>query len=133
MPDNSFATVDATNNLKAHDVSGLTCQNLVNIHGHYNVWGNTNNKHNCLVDLASAITDPYYTKMKDERKKDKNAWQSAWDQTLDEEHVKYTAKNVYTSYKMYMWLIYMRKCLRSTPHEGSSHRALVEASQEVDD
>ncbi|EMS51988.1 putative methyltransferase PMT27 [Triticum urartu] len=32
------------------------------------------NKMNSLVDLASAIVDPYYMKMKNEIKKDKNAW-----------------------------------------------------------
>jgi hypothetical protein len=69
----SFATVDTTNDLKALKVSGLTCQNLVNIRDHYKVWGGTNNKYNSLVDLASAIIDPYYMKMKDESKKDKNA------------------------------------------------------------
>ncbi|KAE8811445.1 putative ubiquitin-conjugating enzyme E2 26 [Hordeum vulgare] len=64
--------VDTTNDLKALDVSGLTCRNLVNFCDHYKVWGSTNNKQNSLVDLASAIIDPYDVKMKDERKKDKN-------------------------------------------------------------
>ncbi|KAE8780847.1 hypothetical protein D1007_45945 [Hordeum vulgare] len=36
-PEYSFGTVDTTNNLKAFDVSGLTCQNLVNIRDHYKV------------------------------------------------------------------------------------------------
>ncbi|KAE8775444.1 hypothetical protein D1007_52061 [Hordeum vulgare] len=119
-PDYSFATVDTTNGLKEPDVSGLTCQNLVNTRDHYKVWGSTNNKQNCPVDLASAIIDPYYMNMKDEIKKEKNALHSAQDQRLDEEHVKYAAKDVYISYKMYRRLADMRKCLRLAPHEGSS-------------
>ncbi|KAE8799884.1 Serine/threonine-protein kinase [Hordeum vulgare] len=75
-PDYSFATMDTTNDLKALDVSGLTCQNLVNIGGHYMFWGGTNNKQNSLVDLASDISNTYCMKMKDERKKDKNACHS---------------------------------------------------------
>ncbi|KAE8810659.1 Serine/threonine-protein kinase [Hordeum vulgare] len=39
-----FAMVDTTNDLNALDVLGLTCQNLVNIHEHYKVWGSTSNK-----------------------------------------------------------------------------------------
>ncbi|KAE8796589.1 Serine/threonine-protein kinase [Hordeum vulgare] len=71
--DYSSAMVDTTNDLKASDVSGLTCQNLFNIRDPYRVWGRTNNKGNFLVDLASAIIDPYYMKMKDESKKEQNA------------------------------------------------------------
>ena len=67
--DYSFATVDTTNDLKALKVSGLKCPNLVNIQHHYKVWGSDNNKLNSLVDLASAIIDPYYMKMKDESKR----------------------------------------------------------------
>ena len=80
--------VDTTSDLKALKVSGLKCPNLVNIQDHYKVWGSDNNKLNSLVDLASAIIDPYYMKMKDERKKDKDTWHSVWHQRLDEEHVK---------------------------------------------
>ena len=40
----------------------------------YKVWSSEKNKLNSLVDLASAIIDPYYMKMKNESKKDKNAW-----------------------------------------------------------
>src|SRR6266516_4147864 len=71
--DYSFATVDTTNDLKALKVSGLKRPNLVNIQHHYKVWGSDNNKLNSLIDLASAIIDPYYMKMKDESKKDKIA------------------------------------------------------------
>ncbi|KAE8780309.1 putative ubiquitin-conjugating enzyme E2 26 [Hordeum vulgare] len=120
-PDYNFAMVDTTNDLKAHDVSGLTHQNLFNTHDHYKVSGSTNNKQNPLVKLASAIIAPYYMKMKDESKMDTNAWHSVWDQRLDEEHVKYVAKDGCTSYKMYRRIIDMRKCLRHALDEGSSH------------
>ncbi|KAE8780570.1 putative methyltransferase PMT27 [Hordeum vulgare] len=97
------------------------------------VKGSTNNKQNCLVELASAIIDPYYMKMKDKSKKDKNVWHNACDQILDEEHVNYAAKDAYTSYEIYRWLIDMRKYLCPAPDEGSSHKAVAGASQEVDD
>ena len=97
--------VDTTNDLKALKVSGLKCQNLVNIQDHYKVWGKAKNKLNYLVDLASAIIDPYYMKMKDESKKDKNAWHSVWHERLDEEHVKYASKDTYTSYVMYRRIV----------------------------
>ena len=71
--DYNFATVDTTNDLKALKVSGLKCLNLFNIQHHYKVWGSDKNKLNSLVDLALAIIDPYYMKMKNESKKDKKA------------------------------------------------------------
>ena len=71
--DYSFATVDTTNDLKALKVLGLKCPNLVNIQHDYKVWGSDKNKLNSLVDLASAIIDPYYMKMKNESNKDRNA------------------------------------------------------------
>ena len=52
---------------------------------------------------------------------------------LDEEHVKYSAKDAYTSYEMYRRIVDMRKCLLPAPDEGSSHIAVAGASQEVDD
>ncbi|XBH55146.1 hypothetical protein VPH35_077289 [Triticum aestivum] len=131
--DYSFATVDTTNDLKVLKVSGLKCPNLVNIQHHYKVWGSDNNKLNSLVDLASAIIDPYYVKMKEESKKDKNAWHSVWYERLDEEHVKYAAKDAYTSYEMYRRIVDMRNCLLPAPDEGPSHIAAAGASQEVDD
>ena len=111
----------------------MKCLNLVNIQHHYQVWGSDNKKLNSLVDLASAIIDPYYMKMKNESKKDKNAWHNVWHESLDEQHVKYAAKDAYTSYEMYRQIIDMRKCHLPAPDEGSSHRAVVGASQEVDD
>ena len=111
----------------------MKCQNLVNILHHYKVWGSGKNKLNSLVDLALAIIDPYYTKMKEESMKDKNTWHSVWHERLDEEHVKYMAKDAYTCYEMYRRIVDMRKCLVHDPAEGSSHRAVVGVSQEVDD
>ena len=131
--DYSFATVDTTNDLKALKVSGLKCPNLVNIQRHYKVWGSDKNKLNSLVDLASAIIDPYDMKMKNESKKDKNAWHSVWHERLDEQHVKYKAKDAYTSYEMYRRIVDMRNCLLPAPDEGSSPIAVAGASQEVDD
>ncbi|KAE8775512.1 hypothetical protein D1007_51952 [Hordeum vulgare] len=64
-----------------------------------------------LVNLPAAILDPYYRDMKVECDKDKFVSHKAWVNKLDEEHIKYTAKGVYTSYKMYRWIIDMRKCL----------------------
>ena len=52
---------------------------------------------------------------------------------LDEEHVKYAAKDAYTSYEMYRRIVDMRKCLVHAPAKGSSHRAVAGATQEVDD
>ena len=95
--------------------------------------GAATNKLNSLVDLASAIIDPYYAKMKEERNKDKNAWHSVWHERLDEQHVKYAAMDAYTSYEMYMRIVDMRKSLLRAPDEESSHGAVAGASQEVDD
>ena len=60
--DYKFATVETTNDVKALHVTGLACKNLVEIRDHYRVWGST--KQDSLVELASAIIDPYYEKMK---------------------------------------------------------------------
>ena len=83
------------------------------------------NNQDSLVDLTSAIIDPYYMKMKDESKKDKNAWHSVWHESLDEQHVKYAAKDAYTCYDMYMQIVDMRKCLVHAPAEGSSHTTVA--------
>ena len=125
--------MDSTNGLKALKVSGLKCPNLVNIQHHYKVWGSDKSKLSSLVDLASAIIDPYYAKMKEDINKDKNAWHSVRHERLDEQHVKYPAKDAYTSDEMYRRIIDMRKCRLHAPYEGSSHRAVAGASQEVDD
>ena len=125
--------MDTTNDLKELKVSGLKCLNLVNIQHHYKVWGSDKNKLNSLVDLASAIIDPYYMKMKNESKKDKNAWHSVWHERLGEQHVKYAAKDTYTSYEMYRRIVNMRNYLLPDPDKGPSHIAVAGASQEVDD
>ena len=75
----------------------MKCQNLVNIQDHYKVWDSAKNKLNSLVDLTLAIIDPYYIKMKDESKKDKDTWHSVWHERLDDQHVKCAAKDMYTS------------------------------------
>ena len=53
--------VETTDDVKALRVTGLACKNLVEIREHYRVWGSTKDS---LVELASAIIDPYYEKMK---------------------------------------------------------------------
>ena len=60
--DYKFATEDTKDDVKALSVTGLACKNLVEIHDHYRVWGST--KKDSLVELASAIIDLYYEKMK---------------------------------------------------------------------
>ena len=60
--DYKFAMVETTDDVKALSVTGLACKNLVEIRDHYRVWGST--KKDSLVELASAIIDPYYEKMK---------------------------------------------------------------------
>ena len=56
--------MDTTNDVKALSVTGLAYKNLVEIRDHYRVWGST--KQDSLVEVASAIIDPYYEKMKQE-------------------------------------------------------------------
>jgi hypothetical protein len=48
-----------------------------------------------LVDLAAAIIDPYYRDMKAECDKDKFVWHKAWVNELNEEHIKYVAKDAH--------------------------------------
>ena len=60
--DYKFAMLDTKDDVKALSVTGLACKNLVEIRDHYRVWGST--KKDSLVELASAIIDPYYEKMK---------------------------------------------------------------------
>ena len=84
-------------------------------------------------DLASAIIDPYYMKMKNESNKDRNVRHSVWHKRLDEQHVKYTAMDAYTCYEMYRKIVDMRNCLLPDPDKGSSHIVVAGASQEVDD
>ena len=60
--DYKFSTVETTDDVKTLKVTGLACKNLVEIREHYRVWSST--KKDSLVELASAIIDPYYEKMK---------------------------------------------------------------------
>ena len=64
-PNYKFATVETTDDVKVLKVTGLACKNLVEIRGHYKVWGSMKDS---LVELASAIIDPYYEKMKQDAK-----------------------------------------------------------------
>ncbi|KAE8772836.1 putative ubiquitin-conjugating enzyme E2 26 [Hordeum vulgare] len=76
------------------------------------VWGSEKKKQkDSLVNLAEAIIDPYNRDMKSECEKDKFVWNKAWVNELDEEHIKYAAKDAYTSYEMYRRIVYMMKCL----------------------
>ena len=112
-----FAMVDTENDLKVLGTSGLACEKLVDIQAQYRVWGSKKEK-DSLVDLPSVIIEPYYMNIKGECTKNNAACHSAWVHTLDEEHVKFAAKDAYTSYEMYKRIIDMRKCLRPTPGEG---------------
>ena len=60
--DYKFATMETMDDVKALSVTGLACKNLVEIRDHYRVWGSM--KQDSLVELTSAIIDPYYKKMK---------------------------------------------------------------------
>ena len=59
--DYKFTTGDSKDNVKALSVTGMACKNLVEIHDHYTVLGSMKDS---LVELASAIIDPYYENMK---------------------------------------------------------------------
>ena len=65
--DYKFATVETTDDVKALSVMGLASQNLFEIRDHYRDWGST--KKDSLVELASAIIDPYYEKMKQDARR----------------------------------------------------------------
>ena len=60
--DYKFAMVETCNDVKALKVRGLAYKNLVEVCDQFKVWGST--KKDSLVELASAIIDPYYEKMK---------------------------------------------------------------------
>ena len=120
--DYKFSTVETTDNVKASRVTGLACKNLVEIREHYRVWGST--KKDSLVELASAIIDPYYEKMKqDAQRTSPISWHRAWMQLLDEPHLGFATKSVYTCYEMHKRIVDMRKCLITQINEaGSSHK-----------
>ncbi|KAE8775999.1 hypothetical protein D1007_51437 [Hordeum vulgare] len=58
-PDYRFATVDTTNDPKVLKTWGLSCKKLVDISGHYKLWGSRKDM-DSNVDLAEAIIGPYY-------------------------------------------------------------------------
>ncbi|KAE8769308.1 hypothetical protein D1007_59104 [Hordeum vulgare] len=60
-----FATVDTTNYRKVLKTSGFARQKLVDISGHYKIWGSKKDM-DSHVDLPEAIIDPYYGGMKAE-------------------------------------------------------------------
>ena len=92
--DYKFATVDTKDDAKALSVTGLACKNLVEIRDHYRVWGITKDS---LVELASAIIDPYYEKMKqDAQRTSLVSWHRACMRQLDEPHLRFAAKSMYT-------------------------------------
>ncbi|XBH68369.1 hypothetical protein VPH35_096554 [Triticum aestivum] len=101
---NMFATVETTDDVKALSVTGLACKNLVKIRDHYRVWGST--KKDSLVELASAIIDPYYEKMKqDAQRTSPLSWHRVWMRKLDEPHLTFAAKSVYTCYEMHKRIV----------------------------
>jgi hypothetical protein len=100
----------------------LAGTNLFEIREHYRVWGST--KKDSLVELTSAIIDPYYEKMKqDANRTCPVSWHGAWMRQLDEPHPRFAAKSVYTCYEMHRQIVDMRKCLITEIGEaGSSHK-----------
>ncbi|KAE8806917.1 hypothetical protein D1007_17012 [Hordeum vulgare] len=117
QPDYKFATVGTTNNLKVLKTSGLSRQKLVDIQRQYRVRGLKKDK-DSLVDLITGIIDPYYRDMKAECDKEDSVWHKAWVNKLDEVHIKYGTKAAYTSYKIYVRIVDMRKCLLLEGIEG---------------
>ncbi|XBH68734.1 hypothetical protein VPH35_096808 [Triticum aestivum] len=120
--DYKFATMETNDDVKALSVTGLACKNLIKIRDHYRVWGST--KKDSLVELASAIIDSYYEKMKqDAQRTSPVSWHRAWMWQLDEPHLRFTAKSMYTCYEMHRRIVDMRKCLVTQIDEpGSSHK-----------
>ncbi|KAE8774385.1 hypothetical protein D1007_53217 [Hordeum vulgare] len=120
-PDYRFATVDTTNNPKVLKTSGLACQKLVDICGHYKIWGSKKDM-DSHVYLAEAIIKPYYKGMKVECDNNKPAWHNAWVKSLDEHQLQTTAKEAYTCYEMFTRIVDMRNYLLLEYMEGSNHK-----------
>ncbi|KAE8820495.1 hypothetical protein D1007_01643 [Hordeum vulgare] len=120
-PNYRFAIVDTTNDQKVIKTSGLENQKLVNILGHYKIWGNKKDM-SSHVDLAEAIIDLYYGGMKAESEKNKPVCHMAWVKRLDEHHPQTAAKEAYTRYKMFTRIIDMRNYLLPEYVEGSSDK-----------
>ena len=47
-----FTIVDIANNVKALENSGIACQNLIDVHGQYKIWGSKEHEKDSLVHLA---------------------------------------------------------------------------------
>ncbi|KAE8808564.1 hypothetical protein D1007_14952 [Hordeum vulgare] len=92
-----FALMETTDDVKAQNLSSLAFEKLVKIRGHYRVWGSTKDS---LVELALVIIDPYYEEMKEDAKINPVSWNGAWMWKLDEAHLTFATKNVYTCYEM---------------------------------
>ena len=122
--DYKFAMVETTDDVKVLRVTGLSCQNIVEISEYYRGWGIT--KKDSLVELASAIINPYYEKMKqDDNKTRPVSWHGAWMRQLDEPHLRFATKSMYTCYEMHRRIVDMRKCLVTQIDEpSSSHKKI---------
>ena len=116
--DYKFAMVETTDDVKALSVTGLACKNLVEIHDHYRVWSST--KKDSRLDHHR----PLLRKMKqDAQRTSPVSWHWAWMRQLDEPHLRFVAKSVYTCYEMHRRIIDMRKCLVTQIDEpGSSNK-----------
>lgn len=100
-------------------VSSLTCKNLVEIRERYRFWAST--KKDSLVELSSAIIHPYYEKMKQDANRTRPvSWHGAWMWQLDEPHLRFAAKSVYTCYDIHRRIVDMRKCLVTQIEEAKS-------------
>ena len=53
---------------------------------------------------------------------DSLTWHSDWMEKLDKAHVVYVAKEAYTSYDMYRWIVDMSKSLLPQNGQGSSRK-----------
>jgi hypothetical protein len=114
--------METSNDVKALMVTNLARKNLVEIRDHYRVWGSM--KKDSLVELASAIIDSYYEKMKqDANRTSPVSWHRAWMRQLDEPHLRLAAKSLYACYEMHRRIVDIRKCLITEIDEaGSSHK-----------
>ncbi|KAE8769254.1 hypothetical protein D1007_59198 [Hordeum vulgare] len=75
-----------------------------------------------MVDLTVAIIDPYYIDMRAKSKENKSFWHKAWVKRLDEYHLHFAAKEVYTCYEMFRRIVDMRRCFLPEDDKGSSHK-----------
>ena len=114
--------VDTTNDEKMLKTTGLDCRNLMDIQCMYKILGGEEKHKDSLVNIAMSIIDPYYRGMNDVCKKKKVSWHRAWVQRLDEDHVKYAAKDAYVSYEMCRRIVDMRKCHRPPPTGTPRHK-----------